>query len=71
MFYNNTASLSYSDRERRTNNISNDIEQDIYISQIIVAVITSSNPEEWTASVMIPAYKGKGDPTECGFFSWN
>jgi len=44
------------------NKISNDIEQDIYIPQIIVAVITPSNSEEWTASVMILAYKGKGDP---------
>ena len=53
------------------NKISNDNEQDIYIPQIIIPVITPSNPEEGTASVMIPAYKGKGDPTECGSFSWN
>ena len=53
------------------NKLSNVIKQDIYIPQIIVTVITPSNPEEQTASVMIPAYKGKGDPTECGFFSWN
>jgi len=39
--------------------------------QIIVAVITPSNPEEWTDIVMILAYKGKGNPTECGSFSWN
>ena len=55
------------------NKISNDTEQDIYtgLPQIIVTVITPSNQEEWTASIMILPYKGKGDPTESGSFSWN
>ena len=32
-------------------------------------------PEDWKSSVILPIYKGKGDPTECGSYwglnCWN
>jgi len=27
-----------------------------------------SIPEDWKSSVVLPIYKGKGDPMECGFY---
>jgi len=27
-----------------------------------------SNPEDWKSSAVLPIYKGKGDPMECGSY---
>ena len=27
-------------------------------------------PEDWKSSVVLPIYKGKGDPIECGSYRW-
>ena len=27
-------------------------------------------PEDWKSSVVLPVYKGKGDPIECGSYRW-
>jgi len=29
-----------------------------------------SIPEDWKSSVVLPIYKGKGDPMDCGSYRW-
>jgi len=31
-------------------------------------IVKGYNPEDWKSSVVLPIYKGKGEPTECGSY---
>ena len=51
------------------------LELSCYWIYVMVIVKEGGIPEDWKSSVILPIYKGKGDPTECGSYwglnCWN
>jgi len=50
-------------------------DQTMRFIQAIICIQVCSGSEDWKSSVVLPIYKGKGDPMECGSYRgincWN